>query len=281
MVKNMKALALSSVVALIVAMGSLVVLLSLFSTGIKPAGEWIYCNVYFKLTSFITHASPPDFCKPQEKPEVVEIKETDNKAFSRLLLSYIISCWQSAEIKGLYKDHACYELRLKNRVSDVTEKDVSDVLIEEDDCTSIENSDYGCGEENKILWKVEADISITQQDLADAINSVTKPQEIPISSSNIPSEVTKIKNTAELRNYLMSDDFFQGLYANGLNYDSINPDKKKEIITITIGSEKYTYDVEDVLSELEKNGKISRAINSQSLILVRYNGARDAVEVIG
>lgn len=176
--KNMKGIALDSVFALIVAVGSLIVLISLFSTSIKPAGEWLYCNVYFKFTSIFSHASPPDFCKPEEKPEVIEVNETRNREFSRLLLSYIISCWQSAEVKGLYKDHACYELRLKNKVDDVTEKNVTDVLIQEDGCVSIENSDYGCGEKNSILWEVSGEVINSQSLILIRYNAANDAVEV-------------------------------------------------------------------------------------------------------
>lgn len=281
----MKALALNSIFRLIIAMGSLILLLSLFSTGVKPAGEWIYCNIYFKLTAFFTHSSPPDFCKVEKKAETIEIEERDNKKFSRMLLSYIVSCWKSAEIKGLYKDHPCYELLLKSVVDNVTEKNVTDILIIEDNCISIENSDYGCGEENKILWKIETNITdpITQENITDAINSVTRPEKIPIESQWVPEEIKTIKNTTFLKNYLKKEflDKLSEELSNNYPGSNIGITEENGIVNITINNKEYIYDIEDVLSELEKSGKFLRAINSQSLILIRYNGDRDAVEVIG
>ena len=79
---------------------------------------------------------------------------SDNKLFSRKLLSIVITCWKDAEIEQQYKTHACYELQLKKVVDNVTEENVSSILINEDRCKSIENSDYGCGARDQILWDV-------------------------------------------------------------------------------------------------------------------------------
>jgi hypothetical protein len=74
------------------------------------------------------------------------------------LLAHIIACWDNAEIKGIYKSHPCYELRLSGHVENVTEGNVTNILIKEDHCKSIENSDYGCGAKNQILWNIDGDI---------------------------------------------------------------------------------------------------------------------------
>jgi len=152
----MKGLALETVIGLMIGMASLLVLLILFSGSFKPAANWFYCNFYYKLASaFNPKLSMPDYCRPTAV-ETVEIKESDNLLFSRILLSYIIACWKKAEAAGL-KSQACYELRLLEPVDDVTEYNVTQVLIKEDHCQSIENSDYGCGTQDNIVWRVAGD----------------------------------------------------------------------------------------------------------------------------
>jgi len=153
----MKGLALETVVALMIGMASLLVLLMLFSGSFKPAANWFYCNLYYKFVAvFNPKISMPEYCNPKSI-ETVEIKESDNLAFSRILLSYIIACWKKAEATGL-KSQPCYELKLLNPVDDVTEYNVTQVLIKEDHCQSIENSDYGCGTQDNIVWKVAGDV---------------------------------------------------------------------------------------------------------------------------
>jgi hypothetical protein len=163
----MKGLALETIVALVIAIAGVIVFLSL-TDYFKIASNWFYCNVYLKIRSFFVGqelAAMPEICKYYIKApvKIEKINETDNKIFSRVLLSYIIACWKEAEIKGLYETHPCYELHLLNSVDDVTEQNVSDILIKEDHCRSIENSDYGCGIKNQIIWNIEGSVINTQK----------------------------------------------------------------------------------------------------------------------
>ncbi|MFH7880987.1 MAG: hypothetical protein QXI09_03200 [Candidatus Aenigmatarchaeota archaeon] len=164
----MKGLALEIVWGIIIAIASVLVFLSLITGTFQSAANWFYCNVYLKILSFFNRemASIPENCKPIARKwevKIEKIRESDNKIFSRILLAYIIACWKEAEIKGLYKTHPCYELHLLNEVEDVTEYNVSQILIREDHCTSIENSDYGCGEKDQIVWNVEGGIIRNQK----------------------------------------------------------------------------------------------------------------------
>jgi hypothetical protein len=170
----MKALALETIVAAIIAMAGMITFLYL--TGFfKNASNWFYCNVFLKIQSLFSRQqiSVPEACKDYMKEEVKveEIEEGDNRIVSRMILAYIISCWKEAEIRGLNKDHACYEIHLKRSVDDVTETNVTRVLIEEDGCKSIENSDYGCGAQDQILWKVEGEAIRNQKIILIRYNS--------------------------------------------------------------------------------------------------------------
>jgi len=170
----MKALALETIIAAIIAIAGMISFLYL--TGFfKNVSNWFYCNVFIKIQNlFSTHKiSVPEVCKEyiKEKVKVEEIDESNNRIFSRMLLAYIISCWNEAEIKGLNKDHPCYEIHLKRIVDDVTEENVSKVLIEEDRCRSIENSDYGCGAQDQILWRVGKGIIRDQKIILIRYNS--------------------------------------------------------------------------------------------------------------
>jgi hypothetical protein len=170
----MKALALETIVAAIIAMAGMITFLYL--TGFfKNASNWFYCNVFLKIQNLFSkqQISVPEACKDYMKEEVKveEIDESNNRIVSRMILAHIINCWNKAEVKGLNKDHACYEIHLKRSIDDVTEDNVTRVLIEEDRCKSIENSDYGCGAQDQILWKVEGEVIRNQKVILIRYNS--------------------------------------------------------------------------------------------------------------
>jgi hypothetical protein len=170
----MKALALETIVAIIIAIAGMISFLYL--TGFfKNVSNWFYCNVFIKIQSLFLkqQISIPETCEYyiKEEVKVEEIEESDNRIVSRMILAYIIDCWNLAELKGLNKDHSCYEIHLKSRVNDVSEYNVTKVLIEEDRCKSIENSDYGCGVQDQIIWRVEGGVINNQKIILIRYNS--------------------------------------------------------------------------------------------------------------
>jgi len=150
----------------LLAVVSIVVFLSLVTGSFREAANRIYCGFYLTISKFfsgVETTSIPSFCKTiKTEMKVVELKDQDNKIFSRVFLSYVIDCWKGAEIEENYETHTCYELRVLKPVDNVSEKNVTDVLIKEDHCKSIENSDYNCGVMNQIIWDV-GDLIINNQ----------------------------------------------------------------------------------------------------------------------
>jgi len=163
---------------LVLAVVSITLLIMLITGTLQPAIYRIYCDVYLQIVSFFSHvetSSMPYYCKPYgvDRPEVVEIQDQDNVIVSRKILAYIIKCWQEVEIKQLYRTHTCYELDLMKPVSDVTENDVNTRLVKEDLCKSIENSDFGCGVRDQIIWDVGGGVINTQKIILIEYNNVT------------------------------------------------------------------------------------------------------------
>lgn len=152
----------------LLAVVSIVILISLTTNIFQPVAYWLYCDIFLKISSFfseVNSASMPSYCKQNvvNGGEVVKINSQDNEMFSRDLLSYIISCWKRAEIEESYSTHTCYELRLQKSVDNVTEANVTRVLANEDLCRSIENSDYGCGARNQIIWDIGGGVITNQK----------------------------------------------------------------------------------------------------------------------
>jgi len=158
----MKGLALNVIWGLIIAIASMLLFLSLVTGTFTVAANWFYCRVYINILNFFSGQGMtiPEVCRQLDKGHVKvdSIDDTDNGIFSRKLLAFIIACWNDAEVRAMYETHPCYELRLSGNVNNVYEQNVTDILIKEDHCQSIENSDHGCGAMDQIIWSVEDNI---------------------------------------------------------------------------------------------------------------------------
>jgi hypothetical protein len=294
----MKGLELNIIFGIIIAIASVLLFLGLFTGTFKNAGNWIYCKIYIGILNFFRGSesiSIPESCKGiiDTRATPVEIDDTNNKIFSRKLLSYIISCWNDAEVKGLYENHPCYAITTSGEVENVSEANVTEILIKEDRCKSIDNSDYNdilnydCGAKNQILWSVDGEVnSLTTADISDAINTKTEsnlgPEKIPVDESMIPS-IDKITTTSQLRSFLAKDvpDSVCNSLGNGCTWQH-NPTYGYVVFFINVDDTKktYLYDINSIIGYLEGEGLVNSAINYQTLVLIEYNSDKDAVEVI-
>ena len=271
----MKGLALETVVALIIATTSLAIFLLLVTGNFQPFSRWLYCNVIAKISTFSGASLPKECMNLELQAEKQEIEESNNLKFSRILLGYIIACWKKSDVLRVKSSFVCYELHLKNEVEDVVEANVSKVLNEEDFCTSIENSDYGCGIYNQILWKVDGQVkSLSRTDLENALKNAFFPS-ISISLQDGFSGGSK----ADLQYFLteiLPNEVCEKLDCKNWYYnESLN-----QVFFEMDGTKTY-YDVDLIFSYLEKNEKIYSPINHQKILLIKYNFYKDAVEVIG
>jgi hypothetical protein len=292
----MKGLALEVVWGLIIAIVGVLVFLGLVTGTFKNMASWFYCSVYMKIIGFFGSsdmASIPEQCKGTVKGESKEetIKEEDNKIVSRKLLAYIIACWDEASLKGLYESHPCYELKLSGNVENVSEENVTSILINEDRCRSIENSDfneildYDCGEKNQILWSVDGAVSnLTKINISEAINNFTDPSTIPVDESMLPT-IDNIKTTSQLKTFLIKDvpESICNSLGDKCSYWRYNQPNNYVWFKITKDGveETYAYFVDMIMSDLVNKGFISSVISDQKIILISYNGNKEAVEVTG
>lgn len=289
-VLKMKGLALNVIWSIVIAIASVLLFLGIITGTLKNAANWFYCDIYIKIMNFFSGsgmASIPESCKSVVKGSVKTevVNDEDNKIFSRKLLAYVIACWNEAEIKGLYESHPCYELRLLGNVENVSEKNVSDILLNEDHCKSIENADYGCGAKDQILWSVDGEIiSLTKNNISESVNKLTNPKEIPVSEDMIPS-IDNIKTKIQLKDFLskaVPDSICKSLGSkcsywkfsktSGDVWFKITEDEKSRI---------YSYNIDRITFYLESSGIVKSEINKQKILLIEYNGERDCVEVIG
>ena len=161
-----KGIGINVVVALVVALTGVLLFIGLITGTLQESLTMLYCGSYIRIAGLMPSSenpSIPDVCVHGKPLETFKIDESDNKKVSRILLSYIISCWNKVENLRLDKDYACYELVLTETVDNVNEGNVSSILIKEDHCSSIENSDYGCGAKDQIVWSVAGGVINTQK----------------------------------------------------------------------------------------------------------------------
>ncbi len=161
-----KGVALNFVIMLIIAVVGVITFIMLITGSLQNATTSIYCNTYVKLLNIIPSSEGPtipEMCRIKKHIESEDLEGTDNKIVSRKLLAYIISCWNNVDALHIEGNYSCYELRLSGNIENVTEENVSRILVREDHCKSIENSDYGCGAKDQIIWEIGGDILNTQK----------------------------------------------------------------------------------------------------------------------
>ena len=91
------------------------------------------------------------------------IKDNDREHVARKIAAYAIACMEKATQLNIADNMTCYEIKMEKNV-DVGEDNVTQILINEGGCTKLENSDYGCGTKNQLIWDVAAG-RITDQKL--------------------------------------------------------------------------------------------------------------------
>jgi|GEM_PF-1671227 len=71
------------------------------------------------------------------------------------MLSNIVACWEKANFGAYSKNFLCKSLSFKKCQSEqITEKNMTDLIIEKGLCPIMGNKNYGCGEENNIEWNI-------------------------------------------------------------------------------------------------------------------------------
>ena len=286
----MKGLALNVIWSIVIAIASVLLFLGIITGTLKNAANWFYCDIYIKIINFFGGSgmsSIPESCKSVVKGSVKTevVNDEDNRIFSRKLLAHVIACWNEAETKGLYESHPCYELKLSGNVGNVSERNVSDILLNEDHCKSIENEDYGCGAKDQILWSVDGEVfSLTKSNISESLNKLTIPEELPVSEDMIPS-IDNIKTKIQLKDFLSKDVPDSVCKSLGSKCSYWKFSKTSGYVWFKIIEEEeamiYSYNIDQVTFYLENLGIVKSEINKQKILLIEYNGDKDAVEVIG
>ncbi|MBU5688678.1 MAG: hypothetical protein KQA41_00405 [Candidatus Aenigmarchaeota archaeon] len=130
----MKGIALSTLAYIILALISLIVVLSLIGNKIYPSLQDAYCKILIGVKSVLplpTHMKTdlPMFCNKEDNENKIlteEIYTGDPDRIAFAIASYILACWEKAS--KIDDNILCYEIVLKNLDGIVTEDMIKEKL---------------------------------------------------------------------------------------------------------------------------------------------------------
>jgi len=162
----MKGLALETIAYFIIALVTIIIILTLIGTKLSPAIRNAYCSFVRGLRNLLPPL--PSYCIPESTPFKTEIIES-NQAVPYVrdhLAAYIIACWETTRKLNVGQDKICYEVVLRNNLDiPLTQADVSSVLTQEN-----------YNPENILTWK--ADTIQEKGSIAISYNSTSKKIEV-------------------------------------------------------------------------------------------------------
>jgi len=126
----MKGIALSTIAYMILALVTIIVVISLIGDKIYPSMKKAYCSilkgvrVVFPLPSQLK-TDVPSFCAEEEdrRIESVEIVSKDPERIAFNLAAYITACWERTGKMNVGQDVLCYEVIIKD-VNGVVDEDM-------------------------------------------------------------------------------------------------------------------------------------------------------------
>ena len=171
-------IALNTMLVILIAVISIIMLIGFFSQLFPSFGKTVYCNTLFLVQkqSFIPQEmrAEQSFC--QENPTTKKIYLEQDIDVNISILSTISACWEQSE-KGKRSDGIlCFEIIVGNFITTpvhINETEITDILIENNMCNVLPNNDIIsssgelCGSENKIIWNLGQEIYPNQNILIE------------------------------------------------------------------------------------------------------------------
>jgi len=130
-----KGIALSTIAYMILAIVTIIVIISLIGDKIYPAMKKIYCDilrgirVIFPLPNQLK-ADVPSFCEKEEdtKIESIEIETRDADRIAFNIAAYITACWEKTGKIDMGQETICYELVIKDINGEITEDTIGNYV---------------------------------------------------------------------------------------------------------------------------------------------------------
>ena len=166
----MKGLALETIAYFIIALVTIIIILTLIGTKLSPSIRNAYCSFVRGLRGLLpipSYMKPPlpSYCQMEQITFKTEIIESNKASYVRdHLAAYIIACWETTGKLNVGQDKICYEVVLRNNLDmPLTENDIVSVLAQE-------------GYENIMTWN--RDNIIEKGSIAISYNSTSKKIEV-------------------------------------------------------------------------------------------------------
>ena len=167
----MKGLAIETIGFILIALVGIGLLIAFVSTPLTDLARDVFCYFYQDIFS-----KNSDTCKPVDSfQKVVKLLPETSEDLARNIAAYSILCWESSTKSLKTKDTNCYKLLIESGEFDVSETNVTDILMNEGGCNTLENSiakdkdgndiDYSgrCGVNDKILWDIDVNVIVDQK----------------------------------------------------------------------------------------------------------------------
>ncbi|MEM0243119.1 MAG: hypothetical protein QXT34_01535 [Candidatus Aenigmatarchaeota archaeon] len=152
----MKLIAIETTWFFIIGVAMIVISASIFFFWKEKIPDFFYCNVYTKI--FPTEKIP-DRCKDEKnKIESITIRYKNEEDAIRMFSSYLLKCWLDAEKYSNLETHYCYKIYFRGPTEIfISQKNISDALIDFDNCRTLQYKSFGCGYRDDIIWSVNKD----------------------------------------------------------------------------------------------------------------------------
>jgi len=129
----MKAIALSTIALFIIAIVSIVLLISFVGGQLPPALKKGYCDSLRGLAGLLPlpesmKPSLPPYCSAGEGSNIVIIETGDPDKIAYEIAARVLACWEQTGKIGLGQDKNCYEIVLKRVDGQVTEEMVTSYM---------------------------------------------------------------------------------------------------------------------------------------------------------
>jgi hypothetical protein len=129
----MKAIAISTIAVFLIAIVSIMILISFVGGQLPPALKKGYCNTIRGLVGLLPlpesmKPSLPPYCTTEGGQNVVTIESGDVNKISYEIAARALACWEQTGKIGLGQDRNCYEIVLKRVDGEVTRENVTSYM---------------------------------------------------------------------------------------------------------------------------------------------------------
>lgn len=135
-----KGIALSTIAYMLLAVATIIIILTLIGDKIFPSIKGIYCSISQGVRSVLPLPSAmktdvPSYCQQKDKPvyiETIDLKTRQPDSIAFNIASYSLACWEKTGKLNVGRNTICYELIVKGIDGEVTKDMVKSALSPDD-----------------------------------------------------------------------------------------------------------------------------------------------------